>query len=290
MTKRPLSIAVVVLAGALTGCGDGASSQNDAGPTNFECTTERDGWQQCVDNKVQYCHIVSGMDPHFHWGADCQSLGFTCIEASQNVAGCLDQASICTVGASKCEDNTAYNCLDHDGQGHWAIEPCGTAATCKQEGTKALCDHAPVTFDPQDACDAMTATAVEEKAVVTTFGDVFAPNYHAELGIRVHVTLPDNQVSYIHFPVFSCGEFAVFANRTGVLDGIQHRNESEMTLSGGTAVGLCSADIPEHWHADLEWDGDGTEGTDPVPYVIRFKAVAGGGEVNFAVFQIAAED
>lgn len=291
MSKRLALMTILVLAAAACDDGGGGTSGDGGGAAaSWECTVERDGWERCVDQKVEYCHIVSGMEPHFHWGADCQTLGFTCVELSQSQAACLDEASTCTIGQFKCEDNTAYNCMDHGGYGHWAVEPCGTAATCKQDGTNALCEHAEVTFDPQNACDAMTATAVEEKSVTPTFASVFVPDYHAELGIRVHVTLPDNQVSYIHFPVFSCGEFAVFMDRTGVFDGIQHRDQTNMTVSGGTAVELCSTDVPDHRHADLEWDGDGTEGTDPVPYVIRFKAIAGGGQVSFAVFQIAAED
>ncbi len=126
--------------------------------------------------------------------------------------------------------------------------------------------------------------------MVTAFGDVFSEDYHADLGVKVHVTLPDNEVSYIHFPVFTCGEYAVFLDQTEIFDGVQHRDETEMLTSGGTAVGVCSEEIPDHWHADLEWDGEGTEGESPVPYVIRFKAVEGGAEVRFTVFQIAVEE
>lgn len=270
---------------------DGTDDGTDTGET-FECSEDKSGWEQCVDNKVQYCHIVDGMDPHFHWSSDCESLGFECVELSESEASCLDDTQTCTVGEFRCEDNTAYNCIEHDGEGRWTVDPCGTASTCsaEEDSDEAYCEEDESDFEPQDACDAMTADEEESKSVVTTFSDVFSADYHADLETRVHVTLPDNEVSYIHFPVYYSGEFAVFFDQTDVFEGIQHRNEAEVTVSGGTAVGLCESDIPEHWHADLEWDGDGTEGESPVPYVIRFKAVDGGAEVYFTAFQIAGED
>ena len=288
MHKRVLSVWVAGFAAWMNGCGEDSKNTTPAA-SDFQCTADKSGWEQCVDNKVEYCHIVEGMEPHFHWGSDCQALGFQCVELSESQAACLDPTRTCAVGQFVCQDNTALNCVAYGGQEHWTLDPCGTAATCKQDATQAFCEHADVAFDPQNACDAMTATATESKAVTSTFASVFAPDYHAELGIRAHVTLPDSQVSYIHFPVYSCGEFAMFVDQVSVVDGIQHRNQTEVLLSGGTAVDLCSSNIPEHWHADLEWDGDGTEGTDPVPYVLRFKAIPGGAEINFAVFQIASE-
>jgi hypothetical protein len=293
--------AAFVFSFAVFGCGDddnkkeeNSTDDGDTGGTDddFECSEDKDGWEQCVDNKVEYCHIVEGMDPHFHWGADCERLGFECVEISESEASCLDDTQTCTVGDFRCADNTAYNCIEYNGEGRWAVEPCGTASTCTAEegGDEAYCEEAESDFEPQDACDAITQEEEESKSVVTTFDDVFSADYHADLEKRVHVTLPDDEVSYIHFPVFSCGEFAVFLDQTGVFDGILHRDETEMTVSDGTAVGLCEDDIPEHRHVDLEWDGDGTEGESPVPYVIRFKAVKGGAEVYFTVFQIAGED
>ena len=148
---------------------------------------------------------LEGMDPHFHEGANCETLGYECIQLSGSEAACLDTGSYCTVGEFKCEENTAYNCADYDGQGHWAIEPCGTVETCTLD-TTAFCEQAESTFDPQDACEAMTGESEETKSVVTVFDDVFSENSHLDLGERVHLTLPDNQISYIHFPVFSCGE------------------------------------------------------------------------------------
>ncbi len=257
---------------------------------NFECTNERDGWEQCVDNKVQYCHVLEGTDPHFHWGADCDALGLECMAISESVAVCLDESTHCEAGEFKCENNIAYNCVAHGDNGHFAVKPCGTAATCHEHEDEAHCEQAESDFEPQDACNAISSDEEEAKATVSLFDSVFSEDYHADLGIRIHVTLPDNEVSYIHFEVFTCGEFAVFMDQTEVFDGILHRDGTEILTSGGTAVGVCESDIPEHWHADLEWDGDGIEGEDPVPYVIRFKAMEGGADVHFVVFQVAAEE
>lgn len=283
---------------AAIGCDDDDDEKNEKSDDStesgtddsFECSEDKDGFEQCVDNKVQYCHIVDGMDPHFHWGADCEELGYKCMELSKSEAACLDESTSCTVGEFKCEENTAYNCVDHDGHGHFAVEPCGTAATCHEHDDEAHCEQQESDFEPQDACDAITGDDEETKSVVADFDDVFSEDYHADLAVKVSVTLPDNDVSYIHFPVFTCGEYAFFVDQAELFDGVLHRDETEITTSGGTAVSVCSDDIPEHWHADLEWDGDGTEGEDPVPYVIRFKAVDGGADVSFTVFQIAAEE
>jgi hypothetical protein len=292
-----LLLSVCLCLTTANGCDDGdeksETSENDTGAgaeESFECEEGRGGWEQCLDNKVQYCHIVEGMDPHFHWGADCESLGYECIELSESEAVCLDESTDCEPGEFRCEENTVYNCVAHGDYGHFAVEPCGTAATCHEHDDEAHCEQGESDFEPQDACDAITGDEVEAKAVVTVFSDVFSEDYHADLGVKVSVTLPDNETSYIHFPVFTCGEYAVFLDQTEVFDGVQRRDETEMLTSGGTAVGLCEEDIPEHWHAELEWDGEGTEEDSPVPYVIRFKAVEGGGSVHFAVFQIAGEE
>ena len=294
VTMPRVSSLVAAMLLAAAGCND-SDADDDSGAagaagTSFQCSEATAGWEQCVDGQVQYCHIVAGMQPHFHWGTDCQSLGYECLELSQSEAACLDQDSTCTVGEFRCQDNTAYNCVDHEGYGHFTVVPCGTSAACHEHDGEAHCVHAETTFTPQDACDAMTADEVEETAVVAEFSAVFAEDYHADLGIRVHVTLPDDQPSYLHFAVFSAGQFAVFLDQPAVFDGILHRDQTDVTVSGGSAVELCSIDAPEHWHANLGWDGDGTEGTTPVPYVIRFQAVAGGAEVSFAVFQIAVAE
>lgn len=296
--SRLLLLAMSLCFVTATGCGDdndeeARTSDNEIGldsEKSFECSEDKDGFEQCVEGKVQYCHVVEGMAPHFHWGADCETLGYECVELSESEAACLAGSTSCTVGEFRCEENAAYNCVDHGGNGHFAFEPCGTAATCHEHKDEARCEQRESDFEPQIACNAITGGDEETKAVVTAFDQVFSEEHHADLGIKVHVTLPDNEASYIHFPVFTCGEYAVFVDQAGVFDGVQHREETELLASGGTAVDVCSEDIPEHWHVEIEWEGADTEGESPVPYVIRFKAIEGSAEIRFAVFQITAED
>ncbi len=268
-----------------SGAGD-ADTDTDT-DADFECAADRDGWEQCKDGMVRWCH-ADGENSHFHWGANCADLGFECKELSESEAVCLDERSECTVGEFRCEDGTAYNCVDSDSQGYWAVDPCD--GECKEQDGSAHCEEGSIgDFDPQDACDIAKGTDVEKSSVTTTFGDVFSEDYHAELDHKVEVTLPENEASYIHFPVFYCGEFVIFLDTEDVLDGILHRDETEMAPAGGTANENCSEDLPEHWHMDLEWDGEGAEGDSPVPYVIRFKALPSQ-TVSFVVMQKSVEE
>jgi hypothetical protein len=226
------------------------------------------------------------MDPHFHWGADCEALGYECVELTESTAVCLDESSSCTAGEFKCEDNTAYNCVDEDGHSHWAIEPCGTALECHEETSEAVCEeHAHEgDFDPQTACDAYSGGGGETKQVTTTFDDVFSEDYHADLDVSVTVTLPDNEVSYIHFPVTAGGEYVVFLDVADVLDTILHRDETDQgPLDGGIANGKCPDDLVDHYHAELAYDGDCSG---PVPFVLKFKAVSAQ-DVTFVVMKKA---
>ncbi len=261
----------------------------------FECAEERDGWEQCLDNKVQYCHIVDGMDPHFHWGADCEALGYECVQLTESTAACLDDSSDCTVGEFKCEDNTAYNCVDEDGHGHWAIEPCGTAAHCHEEEDEAHCeeeessdecgghghlhddechcddgyghdgdDTSTCVINPEGICTVFGETP-HEHDVVTSFEDF--PDAHADLYEPIEVELPANEVSYIHFPVTHDDEYVIFVDTADAIDAVMHRDESEVSsFHAAGANGMCDTDIPEHYHAELEMDGE----EPPVPYIIRF--------------------
>jgi hypothetical protein len=55
-----------------------------------------------------------------------------------------------------------------------------------------------------------------------------------------------------------------------VFTTIKHRDETDQSPAGGVANGVCESDLPDHWHADLTYDGDGSG---PVPFVIEFAAV-----------------
>jgi hypothetical protein len=262
---------------------------------SFECVAARDGWEQCLDNKVQYCHIVEGMEPHFHWGADCAALGYACVELSENEAACLDESTTCTAGTFKCENNTAYNCVTEEGHSHWAIEPCGTAKHCHEEANEAHCEEEEDSnecgghghlHDNECHCDTgyghdgtdTTTCIINPESICTLFGSTphqhtvataFAdfPNVHADLYEPIEVALPANTSSYIHFPVTHNGEYVIFVDTAGSVEAVMHRNETDVTgLSAAGANGMCSTEIPEHYHLELAMDGE----TAPVPYIIRF--------------------
>ncbi len=255
---------------------------------SFECTTEREGWEQCVDGKVQFCHI-----DHFHWGADCATLGYECVELTESTAACLDENSTCVVGEFKCETNTAYNCVDEDGHGHWAIEPCGTAAYCHEEATEAHCESAggecgghgllhegvcecfagyahdaadtsTCVIDPAGMCTVFGGTPHQE-TVVTSFAEF--ENAHAELYEPIQVTLPATTSGYIHFDVTHDDEYVIFADNPAAVEAVMHRNQTDVvSFQAVGAVGACATEIPQHYHMDLVMDGE----TPPVEYVIRF--------------------
>ncbi|MBW2455664.1 MAG: hypothetical protein JRI68_14190 [Deltaproteobacteria bacterium] len=250
----------------LTSCdddgGDNQGGGGAGGDLSFACDATHDGWQQCTDHMVEWCH-GEGSDPHFHWGANCEDLGFACVELSQTEAACVDTASACTPTDAQCEDNAAHNCLP---DGHWAVEPCSGA--CEVHDGVAECEQLCSTTAPDDACAAMAATA-EQSQVVETFSEVFSETYHAELGVPAEVTLPDNAPSYIHFPMTSTGELVVFLDTAEVFDAILDQSENDMLASGGTPNSVCPTTLLDHHHAVLTYSGSG----DPVPYVLRFKAV-----------------
>ena len=114
----------------LSHCGTTANEQQ-----LFTCESGRDGWQQCKDNKIQYCH-VEGSSPHFHWGQDCAGQGLRCVaNAEAKRAACVDESKPCQGSEARCEGNTALTCTD----GFFAMLPCGTARLCEEKDGKASC-------------------------------------------------------------------------------------------------------------------------------------------------------
>jgi len=85
------------------------------------------------------------------------------------------------------------------------------------------------------------------------------------------VTLPNNKVSYIHFPVRLSGGYVIFFDTTDVFDKVLDKNEQEIAESGGVPNGPCSDLLEDHYHIELTYNGSGGY---PIPYVIRFKTVA----------------
>lgn len=131
------ALAVVACDGDDEGDAATGGSGSDAA---WECTDPaQDGWQQCDGTTIAMCHSDAEGDGHFHSGADCSAWGseFSCVivDEDEHFAGCLDGDSSCEAGEVKCEENTAYNCVD----GKWALSPCGTAQTCELEGDHAHC-------------------------------------------------------------------------------------------------------------------------------------------------------
>lgn len=285
-------------------CSDDDSNET----TGFgECTTERDGWEQCSDNKIQYCHIVTGMDPHFHWGTDCEAQGLTCVNINnQGSAACVDPAQSCTTADERCENNTAYFCVE----GSLAIDACGTAATCHDdEGTPHCeektdecsghghlhdgtchCDDG-YSVDPNDAtkcvadedfettsCNLFATTATDE-SVVTAFEDF--SQAHADLDTLYKITLPDNQASYLHFPVMETGTYTIMLSEADAFDSFMHRDQTDKTTLSETLTFSCNDQIKDHHRAALDFDGSATD--TKVPYIVRFKAIAGGKTLSFAI-------
>lgn len=266
----PVLLAVLAAAGAVAfgvaGCdGDDATTDETTAAESFACTADKAGWEQCTDNMVQWCHAEAGMEPHFHWGANCQDLGQSCVELSGTEAACVDTSSSCSAGEHRCEKETAYNCL---ADGHWAVEPCIGTTICHEAAAGAICQDECASFDPQLACDAL-ATTPESKQVAAIFSEVLDEAYHAELDTAVQVTLPDGAASYIHFPVTQSGRYLVFLDTADVLGTILGADETDMTPAGGGPNDACPDDLLDRYYADLIYDGSGGA---PVPFVIRFNA------------------
>lgn len=291
----------------------GADSTVDAG-ASWECEASRNGWERCNDNRVQYCHIVTGMDPHFHWGADCVSLGLTCVEVDGSNAACVDNNTPCTVADERCAENVAYFCVG----GKLAQEPCGTARECHDtSGTPrcedkstecggnghldagaCVCDSGYVVDPdnatncisevgfPQLACNDFAGSATPEAAVsdFASFEDA-----HVELDQPYQIALPANAAGYVHFPVTRSGEYVVFLSDAGVFDALMNRNGQDLSpsASGGVANAKCADSIKDHWHASLVFDAP--VGQTPIPYVVRFKAVASPSSVKVLIKRNDAE-
>jgi hypothetical protein len=283
-----------------TGNTGGTGADEDVIVGEFECEDGRDGWEMCVNDEVRYCHIVEGMDPHFHGGIDCASDGLTCVVNDEHEAACVDPNTSCNEGEFKCEDNTAYNCVD----GNWAMRACGTAAECHEEEDEAHChahedeggeecgghghldgdechcdefyevdaDDATVCIlaDPPGlACDAYHNHGPHAATAADSAAGSLNPDAHAELLERIDVTLLEGQQSFIHFPVTETGDYVVMMSAADVLVGVADAEGTLLTTADDKAGAnpQCDTELVEHWHAHLEYTGDGT---DPVPHVLEF--------------------
>lgn len=117
MRISPVLVTVLLLA-----CGGEDETTSDS---TFECTTERDGWEQCVDDTVQWCHALG--DAHFHAGRNCAEDGLVCA-AKNRVAYCADAAQSCEDGTpGRCEGAQAINCVE----GITGFRRCGVGKACE---------------------------------------------------------------------------------------------------------------------------------------------------------------
>jgi uncharacterized protein YceK len=295
----------VFLAVVVVGCG--TVEKTSTSTQGFgECKVGRENWKQCKDGKVQWCHVLDKSDAHFHWSHECDLQGLSCVNIdNKGKAACVDETKSCTAADEKCDNNTAYFCVN----GKLGQEPCGTAKVCHHEKGKAPhcvkksvecgghghihgdschCDKgykqdpgdkknciAEVGF-PQQSCVLFGKTATK-KTLVEDFSKF--KDAHAEHDTVYEVTLPDNKPAYVHFPVKATGNYVIFLSHTDVFDSFVHRNRKEVSSSGGKPNGKCADTIKDHWHGKLTLDGD--KDVEKVPYIVRFKAVTGGKTIQF---------
>ncbi|MBU0551432.1 hypothetical protein KJ940_08045 [Myxococcota bacterium] len=320
LINRALCLSLLLL--PALGCeDDGSEARPDAAisaPT-WSCDAEHDGWSRCEGGAAQYCHIVEGMEPHFHVGADCQQLSLDCVQLEEGRAVCADPNSACQAGEFKCgaegsaEENTAFNCVE----GRWAIQPCGTAKVCHEEADEAHCEaisglecggfghlhdgechcetgyildeHDPMICVPSQpfpelACAQFGDAHQHEATLADTHEGAFDEAHHGPQDEPIHITPLAEGLGYLHFPAFVSGEHALFLSRADALDGVTNKDGVEVTLSGGDPVSVCEAAIPQHYHLALTKPAD----VEKVPYVLRFKA--GGAPLVVMIKRIPEED
>lgn len=117
--SKTVVLALVVV--SLMACGE----DEPAGDSLFECADGRNGWEQCVDDTVQWCHVTPE-DAHFHLGRNCANDGLSCA-AQGNVAYCADPTQTCEEGTpGMCDERQAINCVD----GMVAYRRCGVGKAC----------------------------------------------------------------------------------------------------------------------------------------------------------------
>ena len=129
---------VILAATLLLSCGVSDEDEDASADDSWECTSEREGWEQCDGGSVIWCHAVAHgdlSDAHFHEGANCEQDGLQCVELDEQVAACSDPASTCEPGFAECAERDARNCLD----GQIASMRCPLAETCEVTAEGARC-------------------------------------------------------------------------------------------------------------------------------------------------------
>lgn len=134
----PLVRYIAICAGALLlACG--TAENTTSADESWECTADRDGWEQCDGTSVIWCHGVAHGNrsgAHFHEGASCGGEGLSCVELDERTAACSDPASSCEAGYTECDGRDARNCVN----GAVASMQCSLAETCQvlDEGARCL--------------------------------------------------------------------------------------------------------------------------------------------------------
>ncbi len=258
------------------------------------CSEETENFEKCEDNRIQWCHVLEGMDPHFHEGLNCESLGLTCMEHAENagtdqlryVAYCVDESITCEEGEYACAENTAQNCLD----GVMAMEPCGTG-TCHEHDGEALCEDADdeecnghghlhddacecdegYEQDPDDpascvselsfpelACELYNNNkdAIEDDHKLDATDSKPGPHAHLDEVMQVQL-LSANASNYVHFPMLESGEYVLFADVAGVLKAFYDKDGNELPFTNPGPNGMCESDLVDHFHISGTYTGDG---------------------------------
>ena len=268
------------------------------------CTTEREGWEKCDSNRIQWCHILEGMTPHFHEGLNCQALGLTCVEQESAGGGltgyeafCVDESMTCQQGAYACVDNTARNCVG----GVTALAPCGTQvcdlsggeAVCRQDTTEECGGHGQLvdgacqcddTYeqDPDDPADCVSSYTFPQRACyvfnqgrdsipldhqLDATNDRPGPHAHVDEVMQVRL-LAAHTSNYVHFPVTQTGEYVLFLDTAGVVTNVYDADGLALPMENPGANGMCADVLADHFHISTTYTGDGSSA---VPAIVEFQ-------------------
>mgnify|MGYP001292112109 CR=1 FL=1 len=296
---------------SLSACGgddsaaDGDSDEETEGALwDGVCTEERSGWEKCDSNRIQWCHVVEGMEAHFHEGLNCEALSLTCVEHELEEDGavsyrafCVDESMTCGDGEFACSDNTAQNCID----GVMALEPCGTKH-CHEEADEAVCEypgdeecggHGQLVdetcqcdenyeTDPEDATNCISTLSFPEMAcrIFNEQKDSVAEEHHLDAtdsrpGPHAHLyevmevhLLAANASNYMHFPVMETGEYVMFLDTAGVVANIYDKDGNEVPFTNPGPNGKCADVLVDHFHISGTYTGDGSS---PEPAIVEFQ-------------------
>ncbi|MCA9544700.1 MAG: hypothetical protein KC613_09935 [Myxococcales bacterium] len=116
----------------LLGCDD-----DSAATAPNRCDAETNGWQYCVDDAIQYCHVGGDQaDGHFHPGRNCAVDGLVCRVSDEQLGYCAEPAATCSAGEpGRCVDGDATNCVG----GLWGSRRCVVGTECRVEDGWATC-------------------------------------------------------------------------------------------------------------------------------------------------------